>query len=277
MSAWRAFIAVALLASGAIAAAIDAPPPLALPMIVAAVIVAPAVAVAGYVPGRRRLDVSAVAATFGVALVVVVSGILAIVSMWSGPTVLAVVGAITIALVLGLVRSSTGPPPQDDRVELRVLWFDGRVCCRLVLNRFSGEIDDVEVGHYPAMAPCIGEPPRQSTGSIERSVAHGEHVVNAIARRNPGYRRKGVLTIDLERRPWLCHADGELYLWLGADIDDRSLDDHPIDRWVVGGTPTMAVGLGLDRARQPVVIRVRLRDESDRDGRAPRALARRSS
>ncbi len=257
MRPWLALWALAITVVGGVAVLVGVPPVVGLPAVIGALLVAPALAAARHLPDERVLDLVALVTMFSIGLLVVVSGFLALLSAWSGSTALFIIGLVTVTLALaptpGWADRLTGlPPVRDDEVTVRVLWFDGRLFCQLSVDRVSGAIVGLDLGRHPNPAWATAMP----TTAARAGVIHGQTAIEALIEHHPTRHRRGRLLIDIERQPRLSRTDDELYLWLGPDIDDRSLDDATIHHWVVGTVRDRPVAFGLTRSREPVVIRV---------------------
>ncbi|MGF1597067.1 MAG: hypothetical protein ACFCVK_09060 [Acidimicrobiales bacterium] len=245
-----ATIALGLTGLAALVVILDAPPLVRVPIVAAGLVLAPGLTVLRFLPTDRRLDAAVMAVTFGVSVLVIVSGLLALVSLWSGSAVLILIGALTVGLALW-----PSPARSDDleaTVAISVVWFDGRLCCRLIVDRRSGRIVEFVEGRGPEPVPCTSSPRvAPNAGTV-----HGEWVVGRLALQHRATRHRGRLRIDLERQPWLCVAHDHDYLWLGPDTSDRSLDEAMIRHWVEGDVDGRPVALGFTSQRQPVVVRL---------------------
>ncbi len=246
-------IGLALLATFLVV--IDAPTILRLPAIVAGLIVAPAAALVEHLPRLRRLDSTSVALMFGLASVVVVSEILAIAVLWSGIAVLAAMAAVALTLTaIPWQRTAPRAAPRDGRVDLRLLWLDGRICCSLTIDRHTGDIVDYNEGLLPTLDRGDELP---TPASADRpSVVHGDSIVVPIFPYVKQYWRDGRLILDVERQPRRTEDGEAVKIWFGEDIHGESRGGDTIESWAIGNVDGQLVALGLDEELLPVVVTV---------------------
>ncbi len=240
-------------AAAALVTAVPMPSVLRIMIVLVCLVAAVPLAAADLFPELRAIDAIAVGGLLGLSTTVIISELAAMFHLWSGLLVLALLWLTITALIYlpPSYRSSSESRQADDQRQLlvRVLWPDGRVCCRLTVDTATATIVGFDTGLWPRIRPAPNEPvrpqgPPDSTGSW----AIDQLAVAAATSRGDGTR------LDLACSPVTHHASGGQVLVLGPGPSGEPVRDQAVSAWIQGVVDGRAVALGVNGSGRALTV-----------------------
>lgn len=240
--------------AAALVTAVPMPSVLRILIVLICLVAAVPLAAADLFPELRAIDAIAVGGLLGLSTTVIISELTALFHVWSGLLVLALLW-LTITALIYLPPSYRSRPEAlradgQRQLLIRVLWLDGRVCCRLVVDRATAAIVGFDTGLWPRIRAAPNEPVRPQ-GSPDSG---GPWALDQLATAAITSTRGDGTRLDVACSPVAHHASGGQVLVLGPGPSGEPVRDQTVSAWIRGVVDGRAVALGVNSGGRALTV-----------------------